>query len=158
MHFVQGALSFETLSGKNTTLSVLHLEVRCVFCGFILGVSQCYSPICSLLPLLCCCRHSRSHSSGFEPVLETTPRPQLTSKGRSVHYGVHALDTEGHMVDGLFCCATLTGRTGGHTSSLQARAETSDTGAEAVKPDRDCTWKGYSERGTSVSGMKARSV
>jgi len=38
------------------------------------------------------------------------------------------------MVDGLFC-ATLIGRRGGQTSFVQAGAETSDTGAEAVKPD-----------------------
>ena len=34
---------------------------------------------------------------------------------------------EDDMVDGLFFCATLTGRRGGHTPM-------SDTGAEAVKP------------------------
>ena len=39
------------------------------------------------------------------------------------------------MVDGLFFCATFTGRRGGHTPFVQAGAETSDTGAEAVKPD-----------------------
>jgi len=38
------------------------------------------------------------------------------------------------MVNGLFC-ATLAGRRGGHTSFVQAGAETSDTGAEAVEPD-----------------------
>ena len=39
------------------------------------------------------------------------------------------------MVDGLFC-ATLTGRRGGHTPFVQAGAETTDTGAEAVLIDR----------------------
>jgi len=39
------------------------------------------------------------------------------------------------MVDGLFFCATLTGRRGGHAPFVQAGEETSDTGAEAVKPD-----------------------
>jgi len=36
------------------------------------------------------------------------------------------------MIDGLFFCATLTGRRGGHTPFVQAEAETSNTGAEAV--------------------------
>ena len=40
---------------------------------------------------------------------------------------------EDNMVDGLFYCATLTGRRGGHTPFVEAGAETSDTGAEAVK-------------------------
>jgi len=47
------------------------------------------------------------------------------------------------MVDGLFFCATLTGRRGGHTPFVQAGAETSDTGAKAVKPDPDA-WEGHS--------------
>jgi len=42
---------------------------------------------------------------------------------------------EDNMVDGLFFCATLTGRRGGQTTFVQAGAETSDTGAEVVKPD-----------------------
>jgi len=37
---------------------------------------------------------------------------------------------EDNMVDGLFICATLTGRRGGHTPFVQAGVETSDTGAE----------------------------
>jgi len=53
------------------------------------------------------------------------------------------------MVDGLFFCATLTGRRGDHTPFVQARAETSDTGAEADKADPG--W-------VSVSGMKMRSL
>jgi len=47
------------------------------------------------------------------------------------------------MVYGLFC-ATLTGRRGGHTPFVQAGAETSDTGAEAVEPDPSSSWKGHS--------------
>jgi len=39
---------------------------------------------------------------------------------------------EENMVDGLFFCATLTSRRGGHTPFVQAGAETSGTGAEAV--------------------------
>jgi len=36
---------------------------------------------------------------------------------------------EDNMVDGLFFCATLTGRRGSHTPFVQAGTETSDTGA-----------------------------
>ena len=39
------------------------------------------------------------------------------------------------MVYGLFHCDTLTRRRRGHTPFVQAGGETSDTGAEAVKPD-----------------------
>jgi len=39
------------------------------------------------------------------------------------------------MADGLFFCATLTGRRGGHTSFVQAGVETSDASAGTVKPD-----------------------
>jgi len=46
------------------------------------------------------------------------------------------------MVDGLFFCATLTGRRGGHSPFVQAGAETSDTGA--VKPDPSSSWEGHS--------------
>jgi len=42
---------------------------------------------------------------------------------------------EDHMVDGLFLCATLTGRREDHTPFVQRGAETPDTGAEAVKPN-----------------------
>jgi len=50
---------------------------------------------------------------------------------------------EDDMVDGLFC-ATLTGRRGGHTPFVQAGAEMSDTGAEAVEPDPGSSWEGHS--------------
>jgi len=53
---------------------------------------------------------------------------------------------EDNMVDGSFFNATLTGRTGGHTPFVQAGAETSHTGAEAVKPDPGSSCKGYSGR------------
>jgi len=52
---------------------------------------------------------------------------------------------EDNMVDGLFFCATLTVRRGGHTlfvshtPFVQAGAEMSDTGAEAVNPDAGCS-------------------
>jgi len=41
---------------------------------------------------------------------------------------------EDDLVDGLFY-ATFTGRRGGHTPFVQAGAETSVTGEEAVEPD-----------------------
>ena len=54
------------------------------------------------------------------------------------------LTLEDNRVDGFFFCATLTGRIGVHTPSVQAGLETSDTGAEAVKPDPGSSWEGYS--------------
>jgi len=50
---------------------------------------------------------------------------------------------EDDMVDGLFC-ATLTVSRGGHTPFLQAGAETSETGAEAVEPDPGFSSEGHS--------------
>ena len=44
----------------------------------------------------------------------------------------------------MFFCATLTGPRGGHTSFVQTGAETSDAGAEAVKPDPGSAWEGHS--------------
>jgi len=52
---------------------------------------------------------------------------------------------EDDIVDGLFCAA-LTGRRGGRTPFVQAGAETSDTGAEAVEPDPGSSWEGHSGR------------
>jgi len=48
---------------------------------------------------------------------------------------------ENIMVDGLFFCATLTGRRGGHTLFVQVGEETSNTGAEADKPDTGSSWR-----------------
>ena len=48
------------------------------------------------------------------------------------------------MVDGLLICATLTGGRGGHTPFVQTRAETPDTGAEAVKSNQGYSWEGCS--------------
>ena len=60
------------------------------------------------------------------------------------------------MVDGLFC-ATLAGRRG-HTPFVQAGAETSDTSAEAVKPDPGSSWEGHSgEVGAGVGDENAES-
>jgi len=51
---------------------------------------------------------------------------------------------EDNMVDGLFFCATLTDRRGGHTPFVQAAAETADTSAEAVESDSRSSWEGHS--------------
>ena len=40
---------------------------------------------------------------------------------------------EDNMAGGLFFCATLTGRRGGHTPFVQTGAETSNTGAKKIK-------------------------
>jgi len=53
---------------------------------------------------------------------------------------------EDNMVDGLFFWATLTGQRRGHTPLVLAGAESSDTGAEAVKPDPRCFCQGHSRR------------
>ena len=68
--------------------------------------------------------------------------------------------SEDNKVEGLFFCTTLTGLRGGHTPFIQAGMETSDTGAEAVKPDPGSSWEGHSglERLVLVSGMKMRSL
>ena len=53
-------------------------------------------------------------------------RQAMQSMGRLMDWTL-----EDNMVDGLFFCATLTGRRGSHTSFVQPGAETSDTGAKA---------------------------
>jgi len=80
-------------------------------------------------------------------------RQAMQSIGRSMDWTL-----EDNMVDGLFFCTTLTGRRGSHTSFVQAGAETSDTGAEAVKPDPGSSWEGHSGGWVPVSGMKMRSL
>ena len=80
-------------------------------------------------------------------------RPFLRSRGGLVGWTV-----EDNMVDGLFFRATLTGCRGGHTSFVQAGAETSDTGVEAVKPDPGSSWEGHSGWvGTGVGDENAES-
>jgi len=62
------------------------------------------------------------------------------------------------MVDGLFFCTILTGRRGGHAPFVQAGAEKSDTGAEAVKPGPRSSWQVHSGRvGASVVDESAES-
>jgi len=62
------------------------------------------------------------------------------------------------MVDGLFFCATLTDRRGGHIPFVQAGVETSDTGAEAVELDPSSSWECHSGGYVPVSGIKVRSL
>jgi len=79
-------------------------------------------------------------------------RQAMQSTGRSMGWTL-----EDNMVDGLFFCATLTGRRGRHTPFVQTGAETSDTGAEAVKPHPGCSRKGHSGV-SALSAMKMRSL
>ena len=65
---------------------------------------------------------------------------------------------EDNMVYGLFFCAKLTGCRGGHTPFVRAGAETSDTGAEAVKPDIHYSWQSDVRRMGGVLGMKVYEV
>jgi len=62
------------------------------------------------------------------------------------------------MVDGLFFCATLTGRRGGRTPFVQAGAEMHDTGAEAVKPDPGSFGRVIPGLWVPVFGMKMPSL
>ena len=48
------------------------------------------------------------------------------------------------MVNGLFCFVTLTDCRGGHTVFVHTGGETSDTGAEAGKPNSGCS-EGHSK-------------
>jgi len=119
---------------------------------------------------------SRLHtvkSSSFEPVLQsllcrTRSQGRFCSAIRFSHRpepsGVQSMTRwvdwtlENNMVDGLFFCNTLTYRRGAHTSSVQAGAGTSDTGAETVKPDPRCSWEGHSGRvGTEVDNESTES-
>jgi len=100
------------------------------------------------------------HSFSFEPVVVlTTAWPhQISGQVLSSHSIVSSSRTVrpcsqwggrwiGHWrTHGrrLFFCATLTGRRRGHTPFAQARAETSDTDAEAVEPDPHCSWEDHS--------------
>ena len=69
-------------------------------------------------------------------------RQAVQTMGRSMDWTL-----EDNIADGLFFCATLTGRRGGHTPFLQAGAETSDTGAEVDKPDPGSSLEGHSGGG-----------
>ena len=66
-------------------------------------------------------------------------RQAVQSMGRAMDWTL-----EDDMVDHLFFYATLTDRRGGHIPFVQAGAETSNTAAEAVKPDPGSSWEGRS--------------
>jgi len=66
---------------------------------------------------------------------------------------------EDDMVDGLFFCATLTGRRRRYTPFVQAGAGATDTGAEVVDPC--CSWQGHSrwvDAGVSDESTESRGV
>ena len=65
---------------------------------------------------------------------------------------------EDDIVGGLFFCTTHTGCRGGHTPFVQAGAETSDSGTEAVMQDSSFSWEGHSGVCVPVSGIKVRSL
>jgi len=90
--------------------------------------------------------------AGFEqPFIDSSSR----TSGRVVHVEVDELDRQDNMVDGLFFCATLTGRRRGHTPFVQVGAGTSDTGAKAVMPDPRSPWQGQSRRVSAGVGVKS---
>jgi len=65
------------------------------------------------------------------------------------------------MVDDLFFCATLAGRRRDHIPFVQAGAETSEIGAEAVKSDPGCPWEDHLSRvgaGVGDESMESCSV
>jgi len=104
----------------------------------------------------CCCpllSHTSSRGRCLAAIwLSHRPEPS----GRAVRKGSMDWTSENNMVDGLFFWATHTSRRGNHTLSLQAGAETSDTGVEAVKPDPRCFGRVIPDG--SVSGMKVLSL
>jgi len=57
------------------------------------------------------------------------------------------------MVNGLFFCATLTGRRGSHTTFAQAGAKMLNTGAEAVRQTQALLGR-VTPGGVLASGMK----
>jgi len=69
----------------------------------------------------------------------------LEPSGQAVREEVRGLDNGGQHGEGLFFCATLIGRRGDHTPFVQGAA-TSNTGAEADKPDPSSSWEGHSRR------------
>jgi len=62
------------------------------------------------------------------------------------------------MVVDLFFCATLTGRTGGHTPFVFTGAGMSSTGAEAVKLDQGSSRQDHSRMGDGDESTESRGV
>ena len=72
--------------------------------------------------------------------IQLSHRPEPS--GRAVHGEVDGLDIGGRH-GRRFVLRHTQGRTGGHTPFVQAGVETSDTGAEVVKPDPGSSWEGH---------------
>ena len=58
----------------------------------------------------------------------------------------------------MFFCATLTDCRGDHNPFVPPGVETSNTGAEAVKPDQRCSWRAIPGDWVPMSGMKIWSL
>jgi len=80
-------------------------------------------------------------------------RQAMQSMGRSMDWTL-----EDNMVDGLFFCATLTDRRGGHIPFVQAGAETSDIGAEGLSRTQALLGRVIPGEWVPASGMKMRSL
>jgi len=68
-------------------------------------------------------------------------RQAMQSMGRSMGWTL-----EDNVVDGLFFCATLTGRRGGHSPFCASRSGKVRHQCGGVKPDPRCSWKGHPRR------------
>jgi len=112
---------------------------------FIVWASSC-SPLLG---------HTRSRDRCWA-VSRLSHRPEPS--GHALNVRSIDLTLEVNMVDGLFFSATLTGCRGGHSPVVQAGAETSDTGAEAVKPDPAPLGRVIPGGWLSMSGMKVLSL
>ena len=92
-----------------------------------------------------CFGRTRSRGKRWAAIqLSHHPKPSgcaVQSMRRSVDWTL-----EDNMVDGFIFCDTLRGLRSGHASFVQAGEETSNTGAEAVKPDPSCSWMGHSKK------------
>jgi len=84
----------------------------------------------------------------------------IIQKNQAMQFVERSMDwtLEDDMVNGLFFCITLTGRRGGHTPFVQAEAEMSNTGREAVEPDPSSSWEGHAGVCLPVSGINVRSL
>jgi len=80
-------------------------------------------------------------------------RQAMQSMRRSVDWTL-----KDNMVDGLFFCATLTGRRGGHTPFAQARAKTFDAVRRRLSRTQAVLGRVIPGGAVPVSGMKVRSL
>jgi len=72
--------------------------------------------------------------------------------GRAVHEEVDGLDTDGQRGRRLVLLRHSHRPRRGHAPFVQAGAETSNTGVEAVKPDPRCSWKSHPEGVGAIVG------